>query len=384
MKRVACVETNKNKKLTVIEDLKKNDYSLLIDALKPLNTLMYELNMINDLRSSFKELNSILNDYSSNKIKAGVLQSNIKKLIQNYLALIRSFLDGWENYIKKSFEKESEEVKNFENLKAQEYYNNFYYRFIYHLSNFSRHTGLSFHGIHTFYKDGKPDVEILLNKKEFLENFNYNKKVEDEVSSLAETKINILPYLTRMYQSLDKIHNGLIQFNINKIGLALVENSIYLIKFLNKYKSCKGEVLIIDDESDLGKIKNKENLEITLEYLPTKVALLVIRSFLKINKKNVKVFDFSGLYGGRSSNSFPHIKNRSFFEGSMLICQENVHWVRLSSTFSTDKETDKLFAIYVIGGLSSQYYKTVLDVIKTIEVSKWSSLLDSLKNCPNK
>jgi len=333
MIRIACIESNSNKKLTIMEELEKDDYNLLINKIKPLNTLMYELNMINDLRSSFKELNTTLNDFNSNKIKEEVLRSSIKKLIQNYLSLIRSFLDGWEGYLKKNFGKQSKEAENFKNLTAKEYDNNFSYRFTYHLSNFSRHTGFPFHTYRSFYNNCKPEVEVFINKQEFLDNLSYNKKFEEEIDSLAEPKISILQHLMSMNKSLNNIHNGLVQFNINEKGFSLIKQSTYLIKFLNKYKNCNGKIIITDYLGDPRELKENKNLEVNLKYLPARIALQIIKSFFKINKKNIKIFNISGLYGGKSNKSFPYKKGMYIFDGAVSVFQYNAQYIKIESTF---------------------------------------------------
>lgn len=375
MKRVACF---KNKKILVKGGLSDDEYKILKEHLKPLNSLMHELTFIDDLKSCFEDLNSFIIKYISGEISFQILQKDLNRHVLNYLSLIRAFLDKWEKHIKENFGKKSRELENFKNLTNNEYDKNFYYRFVSNLRNFAQHTGYAFHQISASLNDDKKNIEMFIDKKIFLEDFNWKKPFYDEINLLPENKINIFPFLNDMFKSLKKIHFKLFEYNIVKDINNLLRNSLFLVNFLNKYKDCDGEVLIIEYIGDIEEIK-KGNGIIDIEHLPLKIALLVIKTYLNAHKKYIKIFNFNGQYLGKIKNGFPYKKNNGFFEGSEMVTYENVNWIILLSELKTTPNTLEIFAIYIIGGLNPTYYKAILKVIKTLKESKYNNLLDYLK-----
>jgi len=376
MKRVACF---KNKEFLVKSGLSDDEYKILKEHLEPLNNLMHELNFINDLKSCFEDLNSFVIKYISGEISFQILQKDLNRLVLNYLSLIRAFLDKWEKHIKENFGKKSKELEIFENLTHHEYDKNFYYRFVSNLRNFAQHTGYSFHQISTSLNDDdKKNLETFIDKKLFLEGFSWKKSFSDEINLLPEDKINIYPFLNDMFKSLEKIHFKLVEYNVIKDINNLLINSLFLVNFLNKYKDCDGEILIIEYIGDIEEIK-KGNGIINIEHLPLKIAILVIKTYLNAHKKYIKTFDFKGQYLGKIKNSFPIKKNNGFFEGSEMVTYENVNWIILLSEPKTTPNAIEFFAIYVIAGFSSTYYKSNLKVIKTLKESRFNNLLDLFK-----
>ena len=372
MKSIACI---KNKDFSFESNLSNDEYSTLQNYLKPLNNLNYEINFINDLKACFEDLDSFVIKFISGNIPPQIFQKDLNRQVLNYLFLIRAFLDKWEKHIKKNFGKESEELTNFENLTHDEYDKNFYYRFLYNLSNFARHSGNAFHEISTSLNDDDTkNLEIFIDKRKFLEDFEWKKSFYNEINLLPEVKIDIYLFLKNMFKSLEKIHFKVIEHNIVKDINNLLINSLFLINFLNKYKDCDGEISIIEHEENIEEIKT-----MSIERLPLKIAVLIIKTYLNTHKKYIKIFNFNGQYLGKSINSFPIKKNDGFFEGSEIVIYQNAKWIILLSELKTTLNNIEFFVTYIISGFSSTYYDTNFNVIKTLKESKFNNLLDLFK-----
>ncbi|MHB1253906.1 MAG: hypothetical protein ACYCZ1_07030 [Candidatus Humimicrobiaceae bacterium] len=306
MKSIACI---KNKDFTFEDNLSDNEYNTLQNYFKPLNKLNYEINFINDLKACFEDLDSFIIKFISGNIPPQIFQKDLNRQVLNYLFLIRAFLDKWEKHVKKKFGKESEELTNFANLTHYEYDKNFYYRFLYNLSNFARHSGIACHEISTSLNDDNTkNLEIFIDKRKLLDDFEWKKSFYNEINLLPEDKIDIYLFLKDMFKSLEKIHSKAIEHNIVKDIDNLVKNSLFLINFLNEYKDCDGEISIIEHEENLKEIKTMH-----IERLPLKIAVLIIKTYLNAHKKYIKTFNFNGQYLGKIVNSFPIKKNDGFF-----------------------------------------------------------------------
>ena len=280
-----------------------------------------------------------------------------------------------------NFGKKSKELEIFKNLTNNEYDKNFYYRFLYNLSNYARHTGYAFHQIsESLNKDDKKNLETFINKKIFLEGFNWKKSFSDEINSLPEDKINIYPFLNDMFKSMEKIHFKLVEYNIIKDINNLLINSLFLVNFLNKYKDCDCEILITEFVGDMEEIKKGKDFGMNIERLPLKIATLVIKTYLNAHKKYIKTFNFKGQYLGKIINSFPIKKNNDFFKGSEMVTYGNIKWIILFSELKTTPNDIELFVTYVIAGFSSAYYELNLKVIKTLKESRFNNLLDLFKD----
>ncbi len=381
MKKIACIKKDKDdpkrKDLRVIEELAEDKYLSLKENLKPINKILFELNFINDLKSSFKELNDIVDDYESERINDRTVMNILGKIVCNCISQLISLLNKWEKYLKNIFGDKSEEVENFKRLTASEYDNYFHYRLIYELRNYSFHTGYAFHQITFAFKNGKKTIEIIIDKEKLLEDFNLKRSFSDEIKLLSEDKIDIYPHIQNMYKSISKINYELVRFKIIKNANNLVKNSIYVINFLNKYKDCDGIIVIVEYLSSIEKFKNSEGLSMNIEYLPMEIIFLLIRSYLNLINNKIKLFNLTGTYLGRKENSFPIKEGDGFFEGDISVQLKNTKWIRIISKLSIKKEEKtRLFCFYIRTDLERRHATAVINFIKIIRESKWDDLLD--------
>lgn len=381
MKQIACIKKDKDdpkrKDLRVIEELAEDKYISLEENLKPINKIFFELNFISDLKSSFKELNDVVEDYESERIDDRAVINILGKVVCNCISQLISLLNKWEKYLKNNFGNKSEEVENFKRLTASEYDNYFHYRLIYELRNYSFHTGYAFHQITFAFKDEKKKIEIIIDKEKLMEGFNFKRNFSDEIKLLSEDKIDIYPHIQNMYKSISKINYELVRFNIIKNANSLVKNSIYVINFLNKYKDCDGRIVIVKDLSSIEKFKNGGNLSMNIEHIPMEIIFLLVKSYLNLINNEIKLFNLTGIYLGRKENSFPIKESDGFFEGGINMQLENTKWMRIISKLSIKKEgKTRLFCFYIRTDLEKRHATAVINFIKIVRESKWNNLLD--------
>lgn len=380
MKKIACIKKDQNdpkrKDLRVIEEIADEEYISLKENLKSINKILFEFNFINDLKYSFKELNDVVDDYESERIDDRLVINILSKIICNCISQLISLLNKWEKYLKNNFGDKSEEVENFKRLTSCEYDNYFHYRLIYGLRTYSFHTGYTFHQIAFAFKNGKKNIEMLVDKEKLLEDFNLKKSLSNEIKSLVEDKINIYPYIQNMYKSISKINDELIRFNIVKNANNLVRNSVYVINFLNKYKDCNGTIVIVEYLNNIEKFKSDGNISTNIEYFPTKIIFLLIKSYLNLINNEIQLFDLTGTYLGRKENSFPIKHDAGFFEGDISVQLEDTKWIRVISKLSCKEEETRLFCFYIRANLEKRHATAVIDFIKIVRESKWNDLLD--------
>jgi len=381
MKQIACIKKDKDdpkrKDLRIIEELAEDKYISLEENLKPINKILFELNFINDLKSSFKELNDLAEDYESERIDDRAVINILGKIVGNCISQFISLLNKWEKHLKNNFGDKSKEIENFKRLKTSEYDNYFHYRLIYNLRNYSFHTGYAFHQITFAFKDGKKKIEMLIDKGKLLEDFNFKKNFSDEIKLLSEDKMDIYPHIQNMYKSISKINYELVSFNIKKNANNLVKSSIYVINFLNKYKDCDGSIAIVEYLSSIEKFKNGGNLSMNIVRIPMKVIFLLIKSYLNLINNEIKLFNLTGTYLGRKENSFPTKENDGFFEGDSNVQLESTKWIRkINKLIIKEGEKTRLFCFYIRTNLRERHTTAVINFIKIIGESKWSNLLD--------
>lgn len=381
MKQIACIKKYKDdpkrKELRAIGELTEEKYVSLKKNLEPISKIQFELNFINDLESSFKELNDVVDDYESERIDDKAVINILSRIVCDCISQLISLLNKWEKYLKNNFGDKSEEVENFKKLTINEYNNYFHYRLIYNLRNYSFHTGYAFHQIKFAFKDRKKNIEMLIDKEKLLEDFNFKKSFSDEIKLLSVDKMDIYPNIQNMYKSISKINYELVSFNIKKNANNLVKSSIYVINFLNKYKDCDGSIAIVEYLSSIEKFKNGGNLSMNIVRIPMKVIFLLIKSYLNLINNEIKLFNLTGTYLGREENSFPAKENDGFFEGDSNVQLESTKWIRkINKLIIKEGEKTRLFCFYIRTNLRERHATAVINFIKIIRESKWSNLLD--------
>lgn len=156
-------------------------------------------------------------DYITNKFSIGEINTEeqqylhleINRLILNLLSSIRTYLDHTETRLNREYGIESEEFKIFKTETSRTYDENFAYRFLYKLRNFSQHCGLPTGSLklHSFMENGLPKyiLELSLLRDDLLKKFDWGNPITDELRQQEEV-FDILNLLKTKFNLLEKIN----------------------------------------------------------------------------------------------------------------------------------------------------------------------------------
>ena len=147
-------------------DLSKQEYVEVHGAITRVGKFTQYVDMCKMIGWNFEDLlNTIvsyLQAYTRKDLKYFETRSislNINKDFLNVLASFRFYLDYMERSIKNEFGNELEILANFGSYCSWEYDNNFSYRFIYHLRNYSQHKGFVIDSI-SFGQSGEKRINF--------------------------------------------------------------------------------------------------------------------------------------------------------------------------------------------------------------------------------
>jgi hypothetical protein len=179
---------------------------------------------------------------------------NINRHIINYLFSVRMFLDHTEFKLKRVYGDCSVKFTTFKKATIFEYENNFSYRFLYKLRNYSQHCGLptgelSMKSVEEPTCSGNIRNTLVINfNRDILLNYNgWNNHVEEELRHLPE-RFDVIPHFLKFKKSLDEINLSLIKGNITELTVS-AENIERLIAPA-KGKEGTPVIFTITDEID--------------------------------------------------------------------------------------------------------------------------------------
>jgi hypothetical protein len=179
---------------------------------------------------------------------------NINRHIINYLFSVRMFLDHTAFKLKRVHSDGSVKFATFKKATNFEYENNFSYRFLYKLRNYSQHCGLplgelSMKSVEEPTCSGNIRNTLVINfNREILLNYDgWNNQVEEELRHLPE-RFDIIPHILKFKKSLDEINLSLIKGNITELTVS-AENIERLIAPA-KGKEGTPVIFTITDEID--------------------------------------------------------------------------------------------------------------------------------------
>lgn len=208
------------RKLSQLEFDRYSKYIMSLIFLKNDENLfkIVELNyddLINKIQSATDELAQGINNTSEQQY----LHLEINRLILNLLSSIRTYLDHTETRFKREYGIESAEFNIFKTATSKAYDENFSYRFLYKLRNYSQHCGLPAGSLkaHSFSENGvsKYVLELSLLRDELLKNFEWGNPITKELKkqeqifdiiSLIKTKFHLLQTINENVKDLSYNH----------------------------------------------------------------------------------------------------------------------------------------------------------------------------------
>jgi hypothetical protein len=168
-----------------------------------------ELNYI-DFISKIEDITKQLSEDSINNTEQQYLHLEINRLILNLLSSIRTYLDHTETRFKREYGLASDEFKIFKTETSKTYDENFSYRFLYKLRNYSQHCGLPAGSLKlsSFSENGLPKyiLKLSLLRDELLQNFEWGNPITEELRK-QEKVFDILFLIKTKFNLLDKINN---------------------------------------------------------------------------------------------------------------------------------------------------------------------------------
>jgi hypothetical protein len=183
---------------------------------------------------------------------------DINRYLLNFLFSVRTFLDHTETKLKNVYGNNSPKVDQFKKACSFEYDNNFSYRFLYKLRNYSQHCGLPIEGF-SLKSEEEPKFSgnirnslIVKFKRESLLNYNgWGSRIKQEIQGLPQ-EFNVIPHVAIFYKSLDKINNVLINDNISE----LTKNAEYVEQLIMPATKNDGFPIIFSfiNEGEIKKI----------------------------------------------------------------------------------------------------------------------------------
>jgi hypothetical protein len=144
---VVLFEGNSKVLPLIIRPLEDFEYQQFVTARSKLFEFSRRQDLFRLVYANYLEYKNALNEYFNIHCKKfGIDVSyfedtifNINRLVLNFLSAIRTFLDHAETYIKRTYGKESDQLKIFNNFRRSCYDTYFSYRFLYKLRNYSQH-----------------------------------------------------------------------------------------------------------------------------------------------------------------------------------------------------------------------------------------------------
>lgn len=179
----------------------------------------------------------------------------------NYISSLKTFLDHQNKFLSNHFGKDSDELKKFEKKTSYFFDNEFAYRLLYHLRNYSVHCGFSILKISSYSEPVNSGKEITyipkLIREDLLKKFNFGNILKPELESM-QGNIEVFDLVYRsieLYRELNELVNSLIK--IDK------ENYISKVKSILRIESNKQNDLHLFIINGDSKIKS----EIPYHYL---------------------------------------------------------------------------------------------------------------------
>jgi hypothetical protein len=174
------------------------------------NENLFEVVILNyeDLKSKINYYRTEFSQNSSQDLNKVFV--DINRLVLNLLSGFRTFLDHKETQIKRKFGKESNELLLFESEKKEAYENNFEYRFVNKLRNYSQHCGLpTLPPEIKSFQDSNNKVQhefnVYFERANLLSRFDWGVKVREDLERQPE-KFHFLPVLEKAYELLGSIN----------------------------------------------------------------------------------------------------------------------------------------------------------------------------------
>lgn len=275
------------KEITEIRDLTEEEYKEYQKAstclfsfssdqqLYTIVTLNYDdfLNTIKEYAMRYAE-----NPQNLNFITMERMYLNINRHILNFLSSVRSFIDHNETNLKQQYGDDSEEFKQFQNICRNAYDNNFSYRFLSKLRNYTQHCGMPLGRLTLSSKEDPPrsgkiyhSMKAKFNRKELLKYDSWGKTLKEEISRLPE-EFDISPHIITMMKCLEDINISLIDEDLPE----LFRSAQFIEQLISEAQGKGGSPCILQiDKIERDELGKAVGIKMTITQIPFHIINIV-------------------------------------------------------------------------------------------------------------
>jgi hypothetical protein len=342
-----------NKQLSILKELSDKEEIRIKSATKRLNELL----IVND---SFSNLDITFKEYEFCCIFCLDDDKKIVIAINNYLGHYKCFVDGWETYLKRN--KNEILLKEYKEALSAIYDQNFEYRFIYNLRNYTQHCGKP---ISSCSQSVNNEFELIMDRDIFLaEHTGIQGPFKKELQRSGDPKLDVDKAIRRVHELLIELQNKLLT-EMARSDYSFLSAAVQIAKFYNTYNLENGDLYLLNYE-EINRIKElnkcQDETELSMFRLPIQLARLVIKG------THIK-FEFTGKNIGHS-NSFPMLfepKYKASFlkfkTGKQSVISKGIKWIRVVSStgWVQNGSYDEYFAVYIPEGLTIDEYSNLAE-----------------------
>jgi len=194
----------------------EEEYNRLNPHISKISKILIDKRRIDIVVSAYSKLVEEFDNLSSER-KSPHDSNELIFSLTYYLAAFKKYLDNWETDLKRTFGKQSEEVKLFKAAQSHEYDSHMEYRIFYRLRNYDQHCGnLVSHITSKVLPDNSRQHLVLADRDRLLSDFDEWKPEEVAYLKSCEQKFEIRPLIDVFQSCIISIHEKIMQIHFNK------------------------------------------------------------------------------------------------------------------------------------------------------------------------
>jgi len=198
--------------ITGVRQLTEDEFNKFREYITILSKLSFDEGLFQIVELNYEEFALRMEHLSdpSNQIeyfKSNRVLLNTNRLVLNFLSSTRMYLDHMETRLKRKYGNDSKEYIGFKKETSHAYDNNFAYRFLYKLRNYTQHCGLPARSFQMVDQaESNSTFKLFLSKKELLEQFDsWSLMIKKELETL-DHQFDIVPLIESKFLLLKEIN----------------------------------------------------------------------------------------------------------------------------------------------------------------------------------
>lgn len=353
---MAWVFESIDKTFTNFQHITVEKKEIIDDQISVVSKLTKYNELFTEFQRSYEEYLNVVNGTDTKN------DNDIARYIKNYLGSYKSYIDGMETVLSRSFDNQI--YKSFKDLQRKAYDNNFLYRFVYNLRNYAQHCGSPISSIERAINQ---ETKMTLKVDRFLsDHTGMQKGFRKELENFPHDVFDVGAAIKSVNDTIIDMQNSIFNLIIEYEKDGVLKSAYDLMEFYNKNSKGNG-VLYIANDSDVEALKTLKRDEHTavnvkISQVPHQLAKFILES-ISIE------YIFKGRNVGQSKG-FPQIfKVKSaieipkFMTGDGIVLYNGIRWIKVAESigFAYKDGYDRYVAIYVPHGLSMSSYNEIGD-----------------------